>query len=149
MLRMLIVSVLLVTKVNAFSQVSPIAWNFEVDSVQSNTATIVLEANLVDGWRIYSHYMAEGGPIPTSIKLDTEGGCVASGETFEVGKVKTYYNSVYGMQIAWYSDTVKFLQKVEFKNSTEVLRGMIQYMICDGHVRIPGRQPFSIRVKNR
>jgi hypothetical protein len=44
----------------------PVTWSYAAKKTSKNEATVFLKATIQPGWHIYSQYLKEGGPIPTS-----------------------------------------------------------------------------------
>ena len=48
----------------------PVKWKFESEKTGENTYTIKCIASIEHGWFVYSQFLKEGGPIPTSFHFN-------------------------------------------------------------------------------
>lgn len=55
------------TKVDA--QTNPVNWSYEIVKVSDLEYELVFTATIDDGWYVYSQFLEDGGPIPTSIQI--------------------------------------------------------------------------------
>jgi|ADGO01.1.fsa_nt_gi hypothetical protein len=63
----------------------PVRWDFKVESVSGTEATLAFTAILDDGWHIYSQFMEDGGPLPTSFTFEPSEKYTLVGEVEEEG----------------------------------------------------------------
>ena len=53
--------------------ISPVSWSFDLEKISETEFDLVFTADIDDGWSVYSQFIAEGGPFPTTITYETEG----------------------------------------------------------------------------
>ena len=58
-----------------FSQIfNPVEWSFSQEDLGDSEYNLLFEANIEDGWYVYSQHVGDDGPIPTEFTFfDTEG----------------------------------------------------------------------------
>ena len=49
---------------------NPVNWEFNTKNLGENSYELIFEAELDDGWSIYSQFVEEGGPIPTTFEFE-------------------------------------------------------------------------------
>lgn len=124
----------------------PVTWKFESVSLSPQVVKIVLTANLLSGWHMYTQFMDDQGAVPTKIELDENQKLELLGVAEERGVPLTNYDEACGCQLTWYSETVSFVQRVKITQSTRYVKGLISYLACDNHVCIPQEQQFIIDI---
>lgn len=125
------------------AQSEPVAWSISLDSVESHQGTLIFKARILPGWHLYSQYIAEGGPIPTTFKY-YEKGYATVGKTLEKGKRTVYHDQIYDMEVAYYADNATFLQRVNVMQPNGFAKGVIEYMVCSGEVCVPCKKEFIV-----
>jgi len=126
----------------------PVKWDFKVASVTGDEATLVFTATLDEGWHIYSQFLEEDGPLPTTFTL------APSPDYAPVGKVKEEspgvksYNDIFMMDIVWFEKTAVFVQKVRLQAPHVTVKGKVEFMVCTEEMCLPGEaMPFSLDVR--
>lgn len=127
------------------AQREPVQWKISIDSSSGNVRYITFDASVSPGWHLYSQYIEEGGPIPTSFSFN-ENLFAAIGKATENGKRVTFYDEIYGMNVSWYSERATFVQTIEIEKTISSVSGFIDYMACNGEVCVPSKKSFSISV---
>lgn len=129
----------------AVAQREPVLWKILIDSSSGNVRHVTFDASVSPGWHLYSQYIEEGGPIPTSFSF-SENLFVAIGKPIENGKRETFHDEIYGMNVSWYSERATFVQTIEIEKTISSISGFIEYMACNGEVCVPSKKSFSISV---
>ena len=47
----------------------PVTWSFSSKQISDTEFNLVLTANVDNNWHLYSQFIGEGGPVPTSFKF--------------------------------------------------------------------------------
>ena len=126
------------------AQTGPVSWHFEAQSLNGNAANLILTATLARGWHLYSQHIEAGGPIPTHIRFETGDDATLEGITIEKGDPHTIHDSLYEMDVTWYTGSVVFEQRIRLINPVTALRGTVEYMTCNDEICVPAQQTFSI-----
>ena len=131
-----IISVLLLLiSVVSFGQ-TPVSWQVNSSDLGDNTYEIKIEADLERGWHLYSQYLDEGGPDPTSITFESNN-FELIGNTLEEG-VETHMDPIWGMDISFFSGHATFIQKVKSLNPDSLLlKGVVAFLTCDDTQCLP------------
>ncbi len=146
-----IISLLLVIITSSYSQIlKPEKWHFSYKQ-NGDKVTLSLSVTLEKGWHIYSHYIKEGGPIPTSLHIDESAKekYELIGKLKEIGKVTSIHDNIFGMDVKYYEKKVTFQQEIKIKSVEDfTLKGYIEYMLCnDGNCLPPTEYDFEVPVK--
>jgi DsbC/DsbD-like thiol-disulfide interchange protein len=105
-----------------------------------------MRVTLAPGWHIYSQHIKEGGPIPTRITVNSGDDHSLIGTAEEKGKAFHFYDSLYEMNITWYSGEVSFLQRISINRMVPEIRGTIEYMVCNNKQCVPRQEHFTVNV---
>lgn len=125
----------------------PVSWKFDVENVEDNEATVVITASIQPGWHVYSQYIEEGGPIPTSFSFEPSDGFNLIGKVTESPKAVSAFDPNFDMQIAWHEKTVSFKQKVKLNQAKTIVKGMLEFMVCNDKSCLPPEEvPFSVSI---
>ncbi|HIE15843.1 MAG TPA: disulfide bond formation protein DsbD [Bacteroidales bacterium] len=116
---------------------------------KDNIVTISFTAKCDSGWHIYSHYLDEGGPIPTNIVIEKSPDYELYGNIIESKKPHTEFDKNFNMELAFFSNQVTFSQKIKVISENDfIIKGYIEYMACNDETCIPPAEyDFEISVK--
>lgn len=132
----------------AFAQLeSPVTWSYAAKKINATSAEILIRANIDEGWHLYSQFLKPGGPSKTKIAFTKSKDFSLVGTTSEP-KAITYFDKNFKMNVSYFADQVVFKQKVKLNAKTTVIKGKIEYMVCDDSRCLPPDEiAFSIPVK--
>ncbi|MAQ31685.1 MAG: hypothetical protein CMD26_02995 [Flavobacteriales bacterium] len=123
---------------NLFAQIQdPVDWSFSVEHLSDQTMNLIIEADIEEGWNVYSQYVDPDGPVPTTFSF-------LQSEEFElVGSVeesnsKTKYDPVFQMNLSSFQDKAVFKQKIKILNgNASVVKGELEFMVCNATMCLP------------
>ena len=123
---------------NFFAQIQdPVDWSFSVEHLSDQSINLIIEADIEEGWNVYSQYVDPDGPVPTTFSF-------VQSEEFElVGSVeesnsKTKYDPVFQMNLSSFQDKAVFKQKIKILNSNiSVVKGELEFMVCNATMCLP------------
>ena len=128
----------------------PVKWSFEVRQTPGNNqAELILRAEIEDGWHLYSQFLEEDGPIPTSFQFNEDAAYRKLGKTEETTKPTLEYDPNFEMDLLYFSHQAVFTQKVEIlKEGQHTITGELEFMVCDETQCLPPKYvAFSFKVK--
>lgn len=133
---------------SAYSQIlKPVTWSYAAKRTSPTTATVFIKATVDQGWHLYSQFIKDGGPVKTTFTFPASGAYSLVGSTSEP-KAVTKYESTFKMDVSYFEKSVVFQQKVKLKGKTAVVKGNVEFMVCDDKQCLPPEQiDFSIPVK--
>lgn len=139
-MKNLFVSVFVLIAVSLSGQnFEPVKWTYTMNQLNAEEFEIIFEAKIDKGWTVYSQYIEEGGPVPTSIWYETEGVVENIGDAIEVGHKKEGMDPIFEMKVIKFLDDESYVitQKVKVLDPTKKLVGYLTYMTCDDERCLP------------
>ena len=115
----------------------PVKWSFSSKKVSDNEADLLITAKIDAGWHVYSQFIDEGGPIPTSFTFTPSSGYSLSGKVSEAPKATSAFDKNFGMQISWHEKQVVFKQRIKLKNPKTTIAGVLEFMVCNNERCLP------------
>jgi len=130
-----IVMLLFLGVVNAQQKVS---WSYTVKKLANNKYEIHITATPPMGWHIYSQLTPEGGPVPTSFKFNNNALLALQGKVGEKGKVITYFDQNFKVNVKYFDGKADFVQVVTLKGNIKTnISGEVESMICNDRTCMP------------
>lgn len=116
----------------------PVKWTFSHEKTGDNTYDLNLTAKVQDGWYIYSQFIEEGGPVPTSFLFDDGGHYETVGQTDEVSNHRVEgFDNIFEMKVIKFKKEVTFKQTVQVSDVTQPIKGSLEFMTCDDKRCLP------------
>ncbi len=150
MKKIIVLFLLSAISVLGYSQIlNPVKWTYSVENNGSEKATLVINAKIDKGWHLYSQFVGEGGPVPTSFRFEKSDAFTLSGNVKEVPKAKPFFDDIFGMQVAWFEKSATFKQEIKVSNKTDFkVKGTLEFMVCDDKQCLPPEEvEFTFDVK--
>jgi hypothetical protein len=129
------------------AQQSPVKWSFELKSKNMESAEFTAKADISKGWNIYSVYMDDGGPVPTSFAFEEiiKGSLI--GQIVEKSEKISAYDELFEMKVIKYKNYAEFSQIIAKSESTIKLKGNVLFMCCDSQRCLPpSKIPFDLKL---
>jgi thiol:disulfide interchange protein len=127
----------------------PIKWTYSSQKINEKETDLIITAKLEKGWHLYSQFIEEGGPIPTSFKFNTSPNYKLIGKVSESPKAVRAFDKNFGMDIAWHKDQVIFKQRISVINPIETVSGVLEFMVCnDERCLPPAELEFQIPISS-
>lgn len=128
---------------------NPVVWNFSSKNTSAGETELVITATIEKGWHLYSQFIEEGGPVPTSFTFTPSPDYTPVRKVEERSKVIKAFEKVFDMNIAYFALEAVFVQKIKLSKTTTVVKGTVTFMLCDDTQCLPpDEKEFSIEVKN-
>jgi thiol:disulfide interchange protein len=126
---------------------NPVKWSFRAEKVNDTEFDIVAAARLDKGWYIYSMFLADGGPIPSSLTLKPSPQYQVVGKATELSDhKKTGFDKSFEMNVTKFSDEVRFVQRIKALGATDI-KGVVGWQTCDDEKCLPpDEQEFTVKV---
>lgn len=116
---------------------NPVRWSTSWSKIGSQEFELVFTATIDPGWFVYSQFLEENGPIPTSFHFNAGTHFQLLGKAREEGKRKEGFDEIFGMNVVKFSGTVNFRQRVKVLNTAFPVAGYLEYMTCDNEQCLP------------
>ena len=120
-------------------EINPVKWTFDLEDLGDDKFKLIFRAEMEKNWTVYSQFLDEGGPIPTTIWYENENIIEKIGEAKEEGHVKTGMDPIFEMEVTKYLDDQPFVitQVVKVSDLTKKLTGYLTFMTCDDERCLP------------
>lgn len=105
--------------------------------IDDSTFIIKIDVVIDEHWHVYSHYIKEGGPVPSSIIIESLDNVVPADSIKEIGALKEEHDPNFDMILKWYGDKVSFYQIFKLNGETGKIKGYFEYMTCDDKQCLP------------
>ena len=115
----------------------PVKWSYSSEKTNDKEYDLVITAKIDKGWHLYSQFIEEGGPIPTSFKFNPSAAYKLVGKVTESPKPITAFDKNFGMEIAWHKDQVVFKQHIILNKPVSSVTGVLEFMVCDDQRCLP------------
>jgi hypothetical protein len=126
----------------------PIHWYFNYIPLGDKEAKLIFTASLDDGWHIYSQFIEDGGPMPTAFTFLPSDKHSLTGKVIEESIPVKEYDSVFMMDIVWYTNTVVFSQYIQLNAPVTTVKGKVLFMGCNNFMCLPPDEvEFSVEVR--
>src|SRR5690606_23248668 len=126
---------------------NPVKCSYSSEKVGDKEFDLLITAKIEKGWHVYSQFIEEGGPIPTSFRFEPSAAYSLKGKVTESPKAVSALDRNFDMQIAWHKDQVVFRQRIILNKDEAVIPGVLEFMVCNDERCLPPEEvEFEIRV---
>jgi len=124
--------------VATFAQIdTPVHWTFAASPAGDHQVEITATARIDEGWHLYSQFLDEGGPVPTSFRfINNQDYYLVNGVT-ESPAARQGYDSTFQMTILYHEKSVTFKQLITYIDPATHVKGLVHYMVCSGQKCLP------------
>lgn len=127
----------------------PVKWSYGSEKISDKEFDLLITATIEKGWHVYSQFIEEGGPIPTSFKFQPSASYKLKGKVTESPKAISAFDKNFDMQIAWHKDLVVFKQRIILNEPKAVISGMLEFMVCNDEKCLqPEEVEFQIKIES-
>ncbi len=117
----------------------PVKWSLKIDKVSDDTYDLTYQANLDEGWYVYSQYLeSEDGPQKTEFNYDPSDAFTLVGKNEEISDYrKAGYDEFFDMEVVKFKKHVDFKQRIKTTDPTQPIKGYLLFMTCDDGQCLP------------
>lgn len=115
----------------------PVKFKSELKTLSDTEAEIVFTATIDAGWHVYSTDLGDGGPTSATFNVDKKSGLELVGSLKPVGNEHEVFDQMFEMQVRYFENTAKFVQKVKFTGGAYAIEGYLMYGACDDSNCLP------------
>lgn len=128
---------------------TPVKWSYSIENNGKEKATLIITAKIDKGWHLYSQFIGDGGPVPTSFKFEKSNAYKLIGSVTETPKAKKYFDDLFGMEVAWFEKQAIFKQEIQILSASDFkIKGTHEHMVCDDKQCLPPEEnEFTFDVK--
>ena len=143
MIKNLVLTLISFISINS-QEVEPVTWSYKITKNTDDTFNLSFDAEILDGWKLYSQFSPIEGALPTSFKFlnnqDFESNEVFNEDSYIVG-----YDNVFKMDLYFYENKANFNQNIRLINEeTNFVKVEIDYSSCDDELCIFRNETFNI-----
>ena len=135
--------------VPSMSQIlDPVKWETEYCQISDTEFDLIFKAKMEPLWAVYSQFLEEDGPIPTTFEFNAGGHFQLSGKAKETGERYEGYDPLFDMNVIKYKKHAEFTQRVKVSDLSQPIVGYFTYMTCDDERCLPPTDvDFSFELK--
>lgn len=115
----------------------PVKWSYSAEKINEREAELLITAKIEKGWHLYSQFIDDGGPIPTSFKFNSSPDYTLIGKVSESPKAVKAYDKNFDMDIAWHKTQVVFKQRINLNKPIDKVSGVLEFMVCNDERCLP------------
>jgi hypothetical protein len=126
-----------------------ITWTYAAKKLAGDKYELHITATPPTGWHIYSQTTPDGGPVPTSFTFNKNPLALTTGIVKEKGKLVTYYDKNFKVNVKYFEGAVEFVQLVSVKAKIKTnITGEVESMICNDRTCMPpSTEKFAIAIQ--
>ena len=117
----------------------PVKWEMSSKQISANEYDLIFQANMEDGWTIYSQFTDDNGPVPTYFEFDAGDHYTTKGDVAEKGKKKEGPDPLFDnvTVIKYIKSPVIFTQRITATDASKPITGYLEFMTCDAERCLP------------
>ncbi len=115
----------------------PVSWSTQVEKIGENLYEVQFHAAVEGKWHIYDLGPYNGGPNPTTLKIEEVAGVKLVGTPYIKSDVHKAYDEMFGMEIGTCGDGMIVAQKVEVTGAATAIVANIEWQACDNGSCLP------------
>jgi len=113
-------------------------WTYTAKKLAGDKYELRITAQPPAGWHIYSQNTPGGGPLPTSFTFNKNPLVTIAGKPKESGKLVTYFDNNFKVNVKYFEGKVDFVQVVTLKGKAKTnITGQVESMICNDRTCMP------------
>lgn len=146
MKKTLLFVLFLASAISALAQmVDPVRFTTSLNMLKGNEAEIVFSATIDEGWHLYSTELGSDGPISATFVANKMDGAETVGKLKPVGKEIEKYDNMFGMNLRFFENSAKFVQKIRFTKAEYDIDCYLEYGACNDEMCMPPSQASLIK----
>jgi len=132
--RLTFLALLFLTAANLVSKAQaskPATWDFVVKKTADKEFDLIFKLHIVNGTHVYSQYIGNDGPIPTSFHFDKNSNYLLVDSVKELTKPIKVHDQMFDMNLLYFEDSAEFVQHIKTINPISQVAGKLEFMACD------------------
>jgi thiol:disulfide interchange protein DsbD len=123
----------------------PVSWTYELTKLNSLEYQISFNAEIIEGWKLYSQFSPEEGSVATSFKFLNNNNNYVADEIFNEEPYIIGYDNVFKMDLFYFEGKANFKQSVKLNNKdVNQIKIEVEYSSCDDELCIFRNETFNI-----
>lgn len=137
LILVLLASLFFITTAVPAQILNPVKWIYTAEKISDHEYNLVFKATIDQTWHLYSQDIPVAPPA-TVFKFENNSNSYQLVDTVkEVGNVIQEYDKNFQMELKYFADSVKFIQKVKLLKPGATVKGVVTYMSCDDSQCLP------------
>ena len=126
-------------------ETEPVSWTYELTKLNSLEYEISFNAEIIDGWKLYSQFSPEEGSVATSFKFLNNDNSYFADEIFNEDPYIIGYDNVFKMDLFYFEGKANFNQSLRLNNKdVNQVKIEVEYSSCDDELCIFRNETFNI-----
>ena len=134
MRRILLSAFLFTIAIPVFAQYANpnVQWSYSTKKIGTDQYDLIITAGIAKGYHLYSQFIGEGGPIPTTFSFEKANGYKLVGKVKESGTRKEAVEPLFdNMMLIWFEEKAVFTQRVKLTATEVTVKGLVNFMTCE------------------
>lgn len=139
MKKSLFIILLLATSINLFAQIfDPVQWTYQLERQNDTLAVCTIKATIEKGWHLYTPFLPDDGPRPTTIQFTKAQGLEPLGTLQTPQDTVSNYDENFDMVLSYYEKEALFTQKFKITGTEAIgVEGYVEFMACNDQMCLP------------
>ncbi|MDA8547465.1 protein-disulfide reductase DsbD family protein [Flavobacteriaceae bacterium] len=126
-------------------ETEPVSWSYDLTKLNSLEYQISFNAEIIDGWKLYSQFSPEEGSVATSFKFLNSDNNYFADEIFNEDPYIIGYDNVFKMDLFYFEGKANFNQSLRLNNKdVNQVKIEVEYSSCDDELCIFRNETFNI-----
>lgn len=150
MKRIFLILTLLVSFLSYSQIIEPVKWEFDTEKISDDEYELIFIAKMDNKWALYSQFVDEGGPIPTSFSFDDSSNFERVDAVIETDENReTKHDPIFDMIVTKFHTKATFKQRIKIVSSEANIKGSLEFQACDDvKCLMPTEVPFEFSYAN-
>ena len=123
----------------------PVSWTYELTKLNSLEYQISFNAEIIEGWKLYSQFSPEEGSVATRFKFLNNNNNYVADEIFNEEPYIIGFDNVFKMDLFYFEGKANFKQSIKLNNKdVNQIKIEIEYSSCDDELCIFRNETFNI-----
>lgn len=123
----------------------PVKFTSQLKTGNTAEAEIIFTGKIDKGWHVYSTGLGANGPISATFNVNKLDGVQLVGKLKAVGHEIANFDKLFEMNLRYFENSVKFVQKVKFTKPAYTIDAYLEYGACNDESCLP---PSSVDFKS-
>ena len=130
----------------SFQSEEPVSWKYDLIKIDSNQYNLTLDAEIIEGWKLYSQYSPVEGTATEFVFL-TPNLSPDIKEKFDESKPIVGYDNVFDMDLPYFNNNASFSKIIDLQDlNLESFKLEIIYSSCDDELCVFRNETFNIPI---
>ena len=117
--------------------VNPVTVRTSIHEISADEIELRFDAAITGDWHIYSTNIPSGGPIATTLTMETIQGAQLQGVLTPKSKPISGYDPIFKMTVSYFKQSVQFAQRFKLTAQTYDIAGYLTYGACNDESCLP------------